>query len=82
MGGKSGRKKGVHTAIYEFYRGDELLAEGTVIEIAEKLGVNKTTIWWYGNNSYIKKLGKRKMSKNARLLIRVDKDCEDDMEDF
>lgn len=55
---------------YALYKGDELLAIGTVVEIAEKLGIKTNTVYHYGTPSYKKKSSK---SKNGyRVLIKLE----------
>ncbi len=37
--------------IYEVYKGSKCLGKGTVVELAEKFGKNKTTIYGWGRQS-------------------------------
>lgn len=57
--------------VYALYKGEELLAIGTVFEIAVKMKVQVDTILYYKTNSYKKKLEKRN-AKNCRILIKVE----------
>lgn len=54
--------------VYALYKGDELLAMGTVPEIAKLMGVIERTIWFYGTPTY----AKRRPTFNARRLIKID----------
>lgn len=54
------------SGLYAAYRGDELVAIGTVEELAEVLGVKPRTVRWYATPS-AKKLAER--SKRARLVV-------------
>jgi DNA-binding NarL/FixJ family response regulator len=38
--------------IYALYKGETLLADGTVNEIAEKMGVKISTVRYYKTNAY------------------------------
>ena len=55
------------TKIYALYKGEELLATGTIIQIAYKLGVNPRTIQFYKTPVYLK----RKKGNNYRVLIQI-----------
>jgi hypothetical protein len=50
---------------YALYKGDDLLAMGTVVEIAEEVGVLPDTVHFYNTPSY----KKRVKDKNRRDLI-------------
>lgn len=53
--------------VYACYKGDELLAMGTVPEIAEALGVKPSTVYYYNSKVY--------QSRNrgkCRVLVCVD----------
>jgi predicted transcriptional regulator len=56
---------------YELYKGYELLASGTIAEIAEKLGVTQETVRFYGTPTH-----QRRVKENGRMLMRVDRDEE------
>lgn len=56
---------------YALYKGEDVVAIGTALEIAEKLKVKKDTILYYGTNAYKRRLSKRNV-KNARELICLD----------
>ena len=64
--------------IYEVYKGSKCLGKGTVVELAEKFGKNKTTIYGWGKQSkkplvelvdhnitYAIKVGKRRVKLDA-----------------
>lgn len=64
---RNGRKKGREMSeLYAAYRGDELVAIGTVEELAEILGVKPRTVRWYATPTG-KKRAER--SKRARLVV-------------
>lgn len=50
---------------YALYKGDQLLAIGTVKEIADKMGLKENTVWHYQTPTY------RKRAKNGRLLVKL-----------
>lgn len=52
---------------YALYKGDELLAVGTVREIANQIGVTEKTVFHYGTPTY-----KKRTSKNGRRLVRLE----------
>lgn len=51
---------------YYLYEGDEVIATGTIKEIAKKMGVKEDTIRFYKNPSYLKR---RENAKNYRVLV-------------
>lgn len=60
------------SAIYEVYKGTELLATGSDKECAAALGVKPATIQFYASNAYKRRLAKRKRSDTARIAVRID----------
>lgn len=54
--------------IYALYKGEELIATGTMLQIAYKLGVKYRTIQFYSTPTYKKR---RKNGKNFRELIEI-----------
>lgn len=66
---------------YALYKGDKLIAIGTIQEIANELGVQYRTIKYYTTNAYKRKLAKRKNPKNYKELILID-DNDGDMEEI
>ena len=54
--------------IYALYKGDKLLADGTLLQIAHKMGVKLKTIKFYKTPTYLKR---RKNSKNYRELVEL-----------
>ncbi|MGQ7330827.1 hypothetical protein ACTGWT_04900 [Streptococcus suis] len=56
-----------HEKEYALYKGDELLAIGTAMELAERFGVKVSTIHFYKSPTYIKKTNEMK----ARRLIEI-----------
>ena len=55
------------TKIYALYKGEELLATGTIIQIAYKMGVKPRTIYFYKTPVYLK----RRKGNNYRELIEI-----------
>lgn len=53
---------------YELYKGYELLAIGTVNEIAHEIGVKPATVRFYGTPAYQRHV----KGENTRILIEVD----------
>ena len=63
---------------YALYKGDELLAIGTISEIAEKMGVKRDTISFYKTPAYRKRLKKRRTPYDyQRFLIAIDDEEEE-----
>ncbi|HFI0306354.1 TPA: hypothetical protein ACGOVM_002293 [Streptococcus suis] len=56
-----------HEKEYALYKGDELLAIGTAMELAERFGVKVSTIHFYKSPAYIKRTNESK----ARRLIEI-----------
>lgn len=65
---------GHNKANYEvmIMKGTEVLAEGTIDECAEKLGVGRKTIKFYLTPAYQRRLAKRKNLDNSRMAVRLD----------
>ncbi len=57
--------------IYEVYKGSKCLGKGTVVELAEKFGKNKTTIYGWGRQS--KKPIAELVEHNITYAIKVGK---------
>ena len=53
---------------YALYKGDEILAFGTIREIASQMGVKPRTIKFYMSPTYQKR-GKGEKSSKRRILI-------------
>lgn len=51
---------------YYLYEGDEVIATGTIKEIAKKMGVKEDTIRFYKNPSYLKR---RENGKKYKALV-------------
>lgn len=64
---------------YALYKGEEMLAVGTIKEIAEQLGIAPDTVRYYSMPAYFKKCN-GKMS-NRRVLVKID-EGDDDIEDY
>lgn len=58
--------------IYALYKGEQMLSTGTIYEIAKDLGVEVRTIKYYSTKAYKRKLSRRKKSRNARELVKLD----------
>jgi len=56
------------------YKGDELLAEGKIRDVAKQLGVNTGTIRFYLTPAYERRLSKRKTLDKSRTAVRLDDD--------
>ena len=56
---------------YYLYKGDEVLATGTIKEIAQKLKIAENTVRFYKNPSYFKR---REKGKDYRVLVCVEED--------
>lgn len=57
---------------YALYKGEEVLAIGTIKDIAENQGVDERTIRFYATGTYKRRLEKRKgKGRNCRWLIRI-----------
>ena len=58
---------------YALYKGDNLLAIGTLFQIARQLGVQKETIYYYTTQAYQNRLRRRKAEDgNVRSIICLD----------
>lgn len=58
-------------AEYIVYKGDDIIAEGTTQEIAEKLGVTRKKVWEY---AYEAKNPRGNHHGNRTVAIRIDKE--------
>lgn len=63
---------------YALYKGEEIIAIGTVNEIAEQLGVKTKTVRKYHTPTHKKKIEARKQKKGARVLVKLEGDDEDE----
>jgi len=54
--------------VYALYKGEQLIADGTIKEIAKKLGNSEKTIRFFATPSY-----KKRVSENGRRLVRLGK---------
>lgn len=62
---------------YALYKGENMLALGTIDEIAKKMGVKKETIAYYKTQAYQNRLRRRRNASNGNVRILV---CLDDEE--
>lgn len=53
--------------MYSVYKGDEVIAFGTLYQIAKQLNVKYKTVLFYGTPAY-----RNRTSNNARRLIKID----------
>lgn len=61
-----GRTKGRGTARYALWKGDQCIAIGTALQLAEKLGVTTKTIKWYSSPA-----AKRRDTGNHTVAERI-----------
>lgn len=60
---------------YALYKGEDILAIGTILEIANKMGVKRDTIAFYKTQAYRNRLKRRNaLNGNVRILISLDAD--------
>jgi hypothetical protein len=53
------------------YRGDDIIAQGTIKQVAEKLGVLKSTIYFYTTPTGAKRAAKAKNQAKVRRVVLV-----------
>lgn len=63
---------------YAVYKGEELLAMGTLKECAQTLGVKPETVRYYQTNAYKRKVAKRRTYGNIRTTVILEADDEED----
>jgi len=56
--------------MYALYKGEELIASGSIFEIAQKTGLKIRTIKFYGTPSY-KKRASASGFNNYKILIKI-----------
>ena len=56
---------------YEFYKGQKLIATGTLEEIADKLKISTNNVKRYGSKAYKESLANRKNACNSSILIEI-----------
>lgn len=62
---------------YALYKGDDILAIGTINEIANQLGVKRDTIAYYKTQAYQNRLNRRNaLNGNVRMLISLEEEEE------
>ena len=54
---------------YALYKGDSLLAHGTIKEIAQQLNIKPASVRYYGTNNYKRRI---KNLDKARILIKIE----------
>lgn len=62
------------TRIYALYKGEEIIAEGTIVEIANQTGVKPQTVNFYRFPSYQKR---NKRNVNSRMLVCLGEDVDE-----
>ena len=55
--------------IYALYKGEELLADGTLSEIAKKMGIKANSVLFYRSPTYQQRA---KKVRNRRILVCLD----------
>jgi hypothetical protein len=60
----------------QLYKGDQLLDEGTVEQVAAARGVQAYTILWYLTAAYQRRLAKRKTLDRSLFLVDLDEEDE------
>lgn len=60
---------------YALYKGDDILAIGTIPEIAKEMGVKRDTIAYYKTQAYQNRLKRRNaINGNVRMLVLLDEE--------
>ncbi len=66
---------------YALYKGENVIALGTIDEIAKKMGVKKETIAYYKTQAYQNRLRRRNtLNGNVRILVCLDDEEERELE--
>ena len=52
---------------YALYKGEEIIAIGTAKEIADRVGIKETTVWFYKSPAY-----KKRNKFNHLMLIEIE----------
>jgi len=65
---------------YALYKGEQILAIGTIPYIARTLGVKRETVKYYRTQAYQNRLKRRNaLNGNVRILVALDEEeCEED----
>lgn len=63
---------------YALYKGEECLFIGTARQIAAEKNVKVETIYYLSTPAYQRRLAKRKKSRNAMVLIRLEEGEDED----
>lgn len=61
---------------YALYKGDKLIAMGTVHEIAKETGLKENTIYFYGMPVYKRRM--KKYNSNCKCLVLLEEDDEEE----
>lgn len=59
---------------YALYKGDEILAIGTIKEIAKETGVKVDTVKYYLTPSYLERIKARKKAENYRIMVKLEEE--------
>ncbi|MBS4538197.1 hypothetical protein GOQ27_06965 [Clostridium sp. D2Q-11] len=60
---------------YALYKGEDLLAMGTIPELAKRMGVQKDSMAYYRTKAYQNRLKRRNaMNGNVRMLVELDEE--------
>ncbi len=55
--------------MYALYKGEIILATGTIYQIAEKMNIKARTVLFYGTKSYLKRASGK--GDNNRVLVKI-----------
>lgn len=60
---------------YALYKGEEILAIGTITEIAKNVGLSNSGVLYYKTPTYLNRLRrKNRLDGNVRILIELEDD--------
>jgi len=57
--------------VYALYKGEELVADGTIYDIAEQTGISTKTLYFYRTPSW-----KKRTTENAKRLVCIGKNID------
>ena len=65
---------------YALYKGEEVLAIGTIADIAKETGVKKQTVSYYKTQAYQNRLERRNaLNGNVRILVSLEGEDEEEI---
>lgn len=60
---------------YALYKGEEILAIGTITEIAREVGLSNSGVLYYKTPTYLNRLRREnRLDGNVRILIEIEED--------